>query len=228
MVGSPVPLAILPAGTANVLANELGLGSRMLPAAARIADCVPRRISIGQVQLAPPHAGRYFLLMAGAGLDAHVVFHLDLSLKARLGKVAYWVSGFSQFGRVLEEFDVAIDGRQHRCSLALISKVRNYGGDLEIAREVRLTDDQFEVVLFAGASSYAYLKYLLGVATRQTARIQGITTHRAGEVRLAPREGETVHLQVDGEYAGRLPGTIKLIHDALTLLIPPSYAPSPR
>ena len=100
---SDVPLGILPAGTANVLANEMGLGSSIVGAAARLAECIPTRISIGRLQCVngSPQT-RLFLLMAGIGLDARVVYNINLPLKARLGKLAYWVGGFSLVGRALD------------------------------------------------------------------------------------------------------------------------------
>ena len=58
---------------------------------------------------------------------------------------------------------VRVEEQEYRCSFVLVSKVRNYGGDLTIARDTSLLDDRFEVVLFAGRNSARYLKYLSGV-----------------------------------------------------------------
>ena len=77
---------------------------------------------------------RLFLLMAGIGLDAKIVYNISMPLKARFGKLAYWLGGFSLLGRELDEFEVLVEGRRVNCAFALISKVRNYGGDLEIAQ----------------------------------------------------------------------------------------------
>ena len=222
MAGSSVPLAILPAGTANVLANEVGLGSGMDRAIKLLPRCVAERVPLGRLGF-NDGSSQYFLLMAGAGLDAHVVFHLNQALKARWGKLAYYFGGFGQFGRTLEEFHVVANGKTHDCSFALVSKVRNYGGDLEIARDVSLMDDRFEVVLFRGANSFRYFLYLSGVAMRLHTQIPGVKTYRASELSLVPRNGDLVHLQVDGEYAGRLPATVSMVPDALTILIPPGY-----
>src|SRR5579862_4799025 len=118
---SQVPLGILPAGTANVLANEIGLGSSMERAAARLAACVPMRIAMGRIQCANGgERTRLFLLMAGIGLDAKIVYNISVPLKARLGKVAYWIGGFSLLGRTLDEFDIVVEGRRLTCSFALL------------------------------------------------------------------------------------------------------------
>ena len=220
MIGSNVPLGVLPAGTANVLAHETGMPTNPVKAARCLASWEPRRIAAGRVN------GRPFLLMAGVGLDAHVVYHIDAGLKSAVGKAAYWISAFSLVGRELEEFEVTVDGARRICSFALVSRVRNYGGDLEIARRTSLLDDQFEVVLFEGRKAARYLKYFVGVAARRLAGMEGVTLLRAGRVDLCCPESRKVYVQVDGEYAGRLPATIEIVPDALTLLLPRDYVRS--
>jgi diacylglycerol kinase (ATP) len=224
MVHSTVPLGILPAGTANVLATELGLGSSLEKAATRIRECTAERISIGRVRCSNgiPRS-RYFLLMAGIGLDAHIVYKVSAPIKKKWGKIAYWIAGFSLLGRSLEEFHVESNGRMETCSFALISKVRNYAGDFEIARDASLLDDQFEVVLFSGRSSFRYLKYLAGVAARRLSEMRGVSIYRSGGVTLSAAAGQRVYIQVDGEFAGHLPAAVEIVPEALTLLIPPSY-----
>jgi diacylglycerol kinase family enzyme len=161
--------------------------------------------------------------MAGAGLDAHIVYHLNAPLKRKVGKLAYWIAGFSLVGRRLQEFDVRVEERSYRCSFALVSKVRNYGGDLTIARDISLLDDCFEVVLFAGRSSTRYLKYFTGVMVNRLRGMKGVTVLRAQKVWISPVADPRVYIQIDGEYAGHLPGSVEIVPDALTLLIPPTY-----
>jgi len=221
MVHSPVPLGVLPAGTANVLCAELGLGLDVERAAANLVQCRPARVSLGRICL--ENGPRHFLLMAGIGLDAQIVYKVSLPLKAKWGKIAYWIAGFSLLGRRLTEFGVEIDGQAASCSFALVSKVRNYGGDLEIARDTSLFDNQFEVVLFSGKSSIRYLKYLAGVALKRVAGLRGVTVRRACRVKCAPVADRRVYVQVDGELTGYTPVTVEIVPDALTLLVPPAY-----
>ena len=81
----------------------------------------------------PDGASRYFLCMAGAGLDAKIVREVSPALKDRTGKVAYWAAGLAMFPHRLEQLEVRVQGQVYRCGFALASRVRNYGGDLEIA-----------------------------------------------------------------------------------------------
>jgi diacylglycerol kinase family enzyme len=224
MVHSEVPLGILPAGTANVLAMEMKLGSKLERAAGRLHECRPYRISMGHLTADGGRLSRHFLLMAGVGLDAHIVYHINAPLKARTGKFAYWVAGWSLLGRRLPEFEVEADGHRMSCSFALLSKVRNYGGDFEIARQVTLFDNQFEVVLFEGSSSLRYVPYFAGLAANRLQGMKGVTVLRAGSIAVSHDNDSRVYVQVDGESAGHLPAEIRIVPEALTLLVPPEYA----
>jgi YegS/Rv2252/BmrU family lipid kinase len=222
MLHSGVPLAILPGGTANVLARETRIPIDMLKAAEQLAGFRPARIAVGVLR-AGNFAQRSFLCMAGAGLDAEIVHDLNLSMKAALGKVAYYLGGFSRAFRPLSEFEVAIDGKPYQASFALVSRVRNYGGDLEIARGASLLRNEFEVVLFRGKQGLQYVPYLVGVALRQAHRLNGCTFLRGRSVTCHHPTGQNIFVQVDGELAGQLPMTAEIIPDALTLLVPVEY-----
>lgn len=217
MVHSSAALAILPGGTANVLAMELGLGSRLGRAIDRLPQCLERRVAVGR--LCMPQQSRYFLAMGGVGLDAKIVYDLSPTLKLWAGKAAYWLGGFGHVMQPVGQFEARINGDVYRCGFALASRVRNYGGDLEIARGASLQRDDFEVVLFEGSNPLRYLGYMAGVFARRVQSMSGVHTARTGSIDLT---GD-VHVQVDGEYAGRLPARFEIVPAALTLLIPPNY-----
>ena len=223
MIHSDVPLGILPAGTANVLACEMKIGTRMTSVAEQLSSLEPRKIAAGLLTKTGEHNGRHFILMAGAGLDAMIVYQIDAGLKAALGKVAYWVAGFRQVGRQLKELDARVEGRDIRCSFALASRVRNYGGDLDIARNASLLDDHFQLVLFEGPSSLAYLKYFTGVLTNRLTGMKGVNLLRTQRVEFLGASDPRVYIQIDGEYAGSLPATLSIVPRAITLLMPPAY-----
>jgi diacylglycerol kinase family enzyme len=221
MLDSGVPLAILPGGTANVLAREIGLPLSMGRAAARLNELQPIRIPAGRLHTPAGH--RAFLCMAGAGLDAEIIYRLNLDLKAAAGKLAYYLSGFGQVFRPLEEFEVTVDGHSHAASFALISRVRNYGGDLEIARGASLLRNEFEVVLFRGRIGMRYLPYLCGVVLRRVNQMAGCCVLRGRSVACASVPARDIYYQVDGELGGKLPVSAEVVPDALTLLVPRDY-----
>jgi YegS/Rv2252/BmrU family lipid kinase len=223
MLHTDVPLAILPAGTANVLAVETRLGVKPERVAARLTDLRPRRIPVGRVVCEGGRVLRHFLLMAGIGLDAQIVYRVNAALKTRTGKIAYWVAAWTLLGRTLPEFDVEVDGRPYRCSFALVSKVKNYGGDFSIARTVDLMQDTFEVVLFEGRSTFPYARYFVGLVLNRLERMKGVTITRAREVKVSSPKDSRVYVQIDGEFAGHLPAEIQIVPDALTVLLADAY-----
>jgi diacylglycerol kinase (ATP) len=222
MLHTRVPLGILPGGTANVLAREVQLPIHMGRAASQISALKPCSISVGSVKVDGAGA-RSFVCMAGAGLDAEIVSRINLDLKAAAGKLAYYVGGFAQVFRPIYEFEVVVDGKHFEASFALVTRVRNYGGDLEIARDASLMRDDFTVVLFRGKLSARYLGYLVGVATGQVHRMKGCTILRGHSVTCLPPQNQQIYAQIDGEFTGKLPMSAEIVPNALTLLLPPDY-----
>lgn len=224
MVGSAVPLGILPAGTANVLANELRLSSKMEAAAAALPASTPRRISVGRLNA--EGRSRYFLMMAGVGFDAQIVYNLNLDLKRALGKIAYWIAGFRMAAASVAQFETRWNDTSMQGGFALAARVRNYGGDLEIARGACLLGHDFELVVFEGDRAITYVKYLAGVLTRSAHRLRGVTITRTRCAGFYSTPADScVYVQVDGEYAGRLPAQVEIVENALTLLMPPDCCP---
>jgi diacylglycerol kinase (ATP) len=222
VIHTGVPMAVLPLGTANVLATELGLDRATEKAAALTGELVPEKIAAGLLRTADDNS-RYFLMMAGIGLDANIVVEVDLELKKRLGKIAYWIGGFGKLGETFPEFDVRIGEEKFNSSFTLAARVRNYGGDLEIAKSACLLDDYFEVVAFEGEDSFQYLKYFTGVLANLLDKMDGVTIRRATELELDSPRGGDVHIQVDGELVGKLPARLEIVPEALTLLMPAEF-----
>jgi YegS/Rv2252/BmrU family lipid kinase len=224
LIGSNVPLGVLPGGTANVLAMELGLGSRLEAAAKRLAEFEPRPVALGRIT--GSFGSRYFLLMAGAGLDANIVYEVSAGLKNAVGKLAYWAAGLPHFFQRVDQLDVRVvtkgdvtkgDGNvTQTCGFALVSRVRNYGGDLEIASGASLHDDDFEVVLFEGSNPLRYAWYMLNVAAKRVQRVRGVHVLRAQRVEILT----ATPVQIDGEYLGRQTVSIEIVPGALQLLLP--------
>lgn len=219
---SQATLGLLPAGTANCLAVEIGLGGDLIKAAKAMPSMVSVPVTTGTVESGGRQ--RHFIVMAGAGLDAAIVRRVKPEFKRKFGKVSYWIAGFGALGERLPEFDVYIDGKPVPASFALISRVRNYGGDLEIARHASLLDDDLAVVLFAGENSVRYLKYFSGVLLNQLRGMSGVTLAKLEAVEVRPRNGDQIDLQIDGEYAGLAPASFGICRKAIRLLVPSRFA----
>lgn len=219
--GSSVPLGILPFGNANVLANEIGLGNNPLRAAAMLPACAPVQVPLGHMSNSA--GDRLFVCMAGVGFDARTVRIVDPTLKRRIGKFSYWLEAFRQLGGRLPLFRVRVSGREYRCSFALFSRVRNYGGDLAIARRANLLEDRFAIVLFSSESTFVYVKYLSGVVFNSLDHMDGVHVLEAASAEVEPLAGDSLDLQLDGEHAGFGAARFDVVEGRVRLLIPAPY-----
>jgi YegS/Rv2252/BmrU family lipid kinase len=221
LAGSAMPLAIVPLGTANVLAAELGLGSAPEDIAQAIVDGAPRRVALGRVTTGG--ATRRFALMAGIGFDAHVVANVDPGLKRLTGKCAYVVASAQQLlrdaGRL---YDVTVDGARHRAASAIVAKGHYYGGKLVVCPDARLDDPRLHVCLFGRAGRAHAMRYAAALLVGQLHRQPDVTVLPASRVEIAGPAGEPV--QVDGDADGALPAVIDLDTAGLSLVFPRTLA----
>ncbi|WP_051329165.1 diacylglycerol/lipid kinase family protein [Geminicoccus roseus] len=190
LLGSDLPLALMPIGTVNVLARELGLG----PSVAETA----RAIRGGQIGLVWPGLanGRAFLLMAGIGFDAAVVAAVSPALKRRFGQLAYLIAAarlwwnWQPGEQVLEA-----DGVSHRAASAIVARCRLYAGSFVGAHAARLDEPDLHLVLFERGSRLAALGYALALATRQLHRWPGVRHLRILKSQVDGRQ----MIQIDGD-----------------------------
>jgi diacylglycerol kinase family enzyme len=221
-----VPLLVLPAGTANVLSCEIGTGNDALAVLRGLEQMECADVTPGVLRGA--EGERLFLCMAGAGLDARIVRLVSPAWKRRLGKLSYWQGALAQLGRRLEVFEAEAGGRKYECSFALAARVRNYGGELWIARHANLLEDRLAVVLFEGTSSLRYVKYFAGVLLGRLRGMSGVHVLDAQRVALRLLEDPVIDLQVDGEHAGYAPAEIGLGEKRIRLLVPRRFLDAMR
>ncbi len=216
MAGSRVPLALLPAGTGNVLAKELGLPWDIWRAAEYIPAGEVRRIALGRA------GERYFICMAGVGVDANTVYRLSVQTKLSLGMLSYWIESFRQ---LLEYefplFSVRVEGQGFQAALLIVSRTKNYGGPVQLTRRADLFSDEFEVCLFQRRNRFLYLLYFLALQAGLLERFRDVRFLRTRRVEAQPGK-QRIQVQVDGELAGTLPMDFAIVPEALSLLVPRS------
>jgi YegS/Rv2252/BmrU family lipid kinase len=218
LVGTDARLSILPHGTANVLAHELKLPMNSKQAASVIARGHTRKVHLGCAIDEGLGIRRYFFLMAGIGLDASIVSRVNPKLKKRIGKAAFWYSGFSQLADWEPiPFQIAINGQSYTVTFATIGKAASYGGDLSVTPRAQLDQPDFEICLVESRSRLRYLR-MLGYALRDTA-----TSKRRGMRYLRATSATatgTNAVQVDGEPIGKLPMTFEIAPEMIEVTVP--------
>jgi diacylglycerol kinase (ATP) len=217
------PLAVLPAGTANVLAKELGIPWDLPRAAGLVRKGVPVRISLGKMTTAEEGGvgERYFLSLAGAGPDGALVHSLDVSLKLKAGVLAYWLEGAKQlFKYNFPKFRMKTETGEYDATLAVIGRTKHYGGPFRITTGADLFGDEFEVVLFMSSSALRYLSYLPATWFGRLPKLPDVRIVKTRRMSCTSLQNENVYTQVDGEPVGKLPATFEIVQDALTLVVP--------
>ena len=222
-----LPLAIVPLGTSNVLAAEIGLGTSPAAAARTIREGVVRRISLGRITGAGIPDGRSFILMAGAGVDARAVADVNPSLKRHFAQGAYVWAGLRAVLRSRDlRYRVEVDGAAHEAASVIVAKASRYGGPFIVAREARLDDPRFQVCLFARGGLWATALYGLALALGRIEAAPGFTSVPGRKVRItapASQSGDSSMaepVQCDGDDMARLPVAIEVVPDALSLVVP--------
>ena len=229
LAGSQVPMALLPAGTANILAKELGIPWDIPQAARLIADGTIRRIALGVAIPAEgrqteevPREGRYFLCVAGAGPDGAIVNGVDGKLKKKAGILAYWLEGMRQLVQYdFPEMVVHSNGEQRRATIVVVGRTVNYGGPFKITTGANLFEDSFEFLTNSATSRFRYLVCLPALWLGKLRGLQGISAWKSIEAICEPNGGGSLWAQVDGEPIGDLPIKFSIVPDALSLVIPP-------
>jgi diacylglycerol kinase (ATP) len=228
--GHRVPLALLPGGTANVLAKELALPWDIPSAAEKLVHGEVREIALGlAIPLQEPEKKRYFLSVAGSGPDGMIVYAIDLDLKARVGILAYWWQGARQVFRYkFPHFRVSGGAQNLDASLVVVGRTKNYGGPFQITTDASLYEDQFEIMALTTQSGFRYLSYLPALWFRKLRGTQGVHYWKADSIVCEPLRGECVYAQIDGEPLARLPVEFKIVPRALKLLVPRTAAAAPK
>jgi len=224
--GHRLPLALLPGGTANVLAKEIGLPWDIPAAAEKLVHGEIKEIALGlATPIKEPSKALYFLSVAGAGPDGMIVYSIDLDLKARLGIFAYWWQGVRQVFRYkFPHFRVVSREKKLDVSLVVVGRTKHYGGPFRITDEADLYADQFEFMGLTTRSGFRYLSYLPTLWAGKLRGTEGVHYWKARSIVCEPLDSNPVYAQVDGEPLARLPVEFKIVPRALKLLVPTDSA----
>jgi YegS/Rv2252/BmrU family lipid kinase len=216
IAGSGAALGILPMGTVNVFAMELGLPANDLERCWEIVQAGNTRL----VDL-PSANGKYFVQLGGIGLDAQAVKETTLAFKRSLGPLSYLISAAHIAARqppklLIESEDAAVQ----EGSFVLVGNGRLYGGPFPFFKQAVVDDGLLDVVLFKRLGFLEIIKYLHDVVFSSDIRVPEIEYFQTRQLRVS--SDQDVPVELDGELAGNCPVDFQMHEKALPVLSPPA------
>ena len=206
-------LAVIPCGTANVLAHELGLPKRPAAIARAILNHRTCPLHYGLAN------GHPFVLMASAGFDAEVVHGVPLSLKRRFGKLAYVMTALKiGLTRKSTDLSVDIDGTQHSGKLAVATNGRFYGGPFVVSPDESVTSYGLHVLVLQKDDPVSAFQFAMALLMGRVHRAKGVTLAAIEKVKVLSHG--PVASQIDGDPFGTTPLEIAAAQNNLSIVVP--------
>jgi diacylglycerol kinase (ATP) len=225
LLGTDVPLAILPGGTSNVLALELEIPFPLEGARHVLLHGEPRTVRVGMANERP------FILMTGVGLDARVMGNMSQYLKRWLGRAGILPAVAREFFRYeFPRLEVEIDGILYPATFAVVCNARHYAGNWIAAPTASIEKEGFDVILFDSRRRRDLAGLFVGMKGRRGAHLSaGLARCVPGrQVRVVSREPYAVEAQIDGDCVLKTPVSCRVSSRSLTILAPPRAASEPR
>ncbi len=224
LAGSDTAMGVLPVGTGNVWAKEIGLPTltltqpdRLLAAARMLVDGEARWMDVGRA------GDRYFLICAGVGIDSTVAAQVEPRTRTtkQLGALAYLSAGV----RIASDFSgvrstICVDGRtiRTRIVLVVVSNIQLYGGFVKMTPEARVDDGLLDVRVFRGMGPTWVFRHVAGVFTHRHLRDPLVSHYQGRQVTI--ETAEPYPIQLDGEPVGMTPVSVRVVPRALRVLVP--------
>jgi YegS/Rv2252/BmrU family lipid kinase len=214
LAGSNAVMGVLPIGTVNVFAIELGLPSHSLELCWQIIEGENSRL----IDL-PSANGKYFVQLGGVGLDAQVVKETSLAFKRSLGPLSYLISAAQIAARrppklLIESADSSID----EASFILVGNGRHYGGPFPFFKQAVIDDGLFDVVVFKRLGYLEIIKYLQDVVFSSDIRAPDVEYFQTQRLRVTSEQD--VPVELDGDLAGNCPVEFRIQKQGLRVLSP--------
>ncbi len=213
-----IPLAIIPLGTANVVAREIGQSFQPHKIAQTLAFGHARPITVG---LANNHR---FLMMAGAGFDANVVAGVSLFIKKHTGPLAYVIEAMRQalFGN-LSMCEVSIDGKNHQAASVIVCNGSRYGGSFIAAPNASFASNEFQIILLRGSGFLSLFRYGIALFFNRLNLWNDVDIISGRDIYISGSKDQLIH--TDGEIVRSLPIHIALEPELFRVIYPPEFTP---
>jgi diacylglycerol kinase (ATP) len=213
LMGSGIPLGIVPCGTANVLAYELGIPGDVEQACALALRGTPRSVDVGIAN------GRAFAMVAGIGFDAELISGISLSLKRRIGKGAYWLAGMRHLTRARPAaYRLVVDGEPREETLygILVCNTAHYAGRYVLSPDTRPDDGLLDMFSIHARGFAGLLRTLFAFAFNRLPTCSHIM-----HAQIRSLECETAPIapyELDGDPVGVTPLSVRVMPGALRII----------
>ncbi len=211
-------LGVLPLGTANVFARELGIPLGLEAAWATLERCATRVVDLGVAEFGGRQ--RLFAQLAGVGFDARAVRSANWELKKRFGPLSYVWAGIVALRHQKDDVEVAAEdtGVTARGAAVMVGNGRFYGGSFRLFPEAKLDDGLLDVCVFEHGGHFNAVRHGLGVLRGAHTKQRGVRCFRSA--RFTCRAGSSTPLELDGEDAGDVPVLFRVVARALRVIVP--------
>ena len=196
LVGSKSSLGVIPIGTENVLAREMGVPLDPVKACQFMLEQEPRLVDTGKLE------NQHFVCFAGIGFDAHVAHRLPSARKKRFGALAYFLTSAEKirsYKSSPHRAKLTLDGKSHELEflILVVSNIRTYGGGLLPAPKAKIDDGLLDVCAFPMANYLQIMKQLAATSKGRHLDLPGIKYFQAREILIETEPGEQI--QLDGD-----------------------------
>jgi diacylglycerol kinase (ATP) len=197
IAGTEAALGVLPVGTMNIFASELGLPSDIEEAWDIIDAGYTRTIDLAKAN------EQYFVQLAGIGIDAQVVERTSREFKRNFGPLSYVFNAAQIAAQKPPRIIVESEGITREGSFVLIGNGRYYGAPIKVFKDARLDDGRLDVLIVHNLGYLDIVRYLTGVITGMHTAFDDVEYFQTSD--LVVRSEDPVPVEVDGELAGKLP-----------------------
>ena len=220
LAGSEATLGLLPLGTMNVFAAELGIpGNRLKRGWEIIAAGHTRAVDLARAN------SHYFVQLAGIGFDAQAVAGVDWAAKKNFGPLSYIISAARVAAHRPPLLRVSSDGVTREGSFVLVGNGRYYGGPIKVFKEAVIDDGKLDVLVFKSLGYLDIFRYIQHVLMGTHLGLPDVDYFQTAGLVVDSVSGEDVPFEADGELAGYAPVTIRVERERLNVLVPPPRSP---
>jgi YegS/Rv2252/BmrU family lipid kinase len=215
LAGSESTLGTIPAGTSNIWAREVGLDKKLIDCVEAMITGERRKVDLGRV------GDRYFLLLAGFGIDAAITQSVPLSIKERVGAAAYAISAAKETIRwQAKPIAVRIDGveRELDVLMAFVGNTRMYAGITRITPTAIVDDGLLDVCIYAGKGRRDILFHTARTLLQLHRRNKNVIYRRARKVEFD--WNEPLPVQLDGDPLDYCPNEVRVEPGCLWVAVP--------